>query len=69
MFGFWEFSILASLFWVWLIPYIWIAVCLMVIANKPGTPDGWLAFIPLLNIYLFQLTPQSNWFVSHLFSS
>ena len=47
MFGVWEvllFSILV---------YAWAAFCLMTIAEKAGTPESWLAWIPLLNIYLF----------------
>ena len=35
-----------------LAPYIWLALCLYIIANKTNTPNGWLAWIPIANIYL-----------------
>ena len=62
MFGFWEGSIVAMVILLALVPYIWLAVCLMVIAKKTGTPDGWLAFIPILNIYLLcKVAGHSGW--------
>jgi hypothetical protein len=51
-----------SLFWVWLIPYVWFAVCLLVLANKTGTPNGWFGFIPILNVYLLcKIAGHSGW--------
>ena len=32
--------------------YIYMAIALMAIAKKTNTPNGWLAFIPIANIYL-----------------
>jgi len=32
--------------------YIYSAIALMVIARKTKTPNGWFAFIPILNVYL-----------------
>ena len=32
--------------------YIYSAICLMLIAKKTGTPNGWMAWLPILNIYL-----------------
>jgi hypothetical protein len=32
--------------------YIYIAYSVMVIANKTDTPNGWLAWIPIVNLYL-----------------
>ncbi|MCZ7583002.1 MAG: DUF5684 domain-containing protein [Deltaproteobacteria bacterium] len=32
--------------------YAYFAYCLMVIANKTGTENAWLAWIPIANIYL-----------------
>ncbi|MBN1676015.1 MAG: zinc-ribbon domain-containing protein [Kiritimatiellae bacterium] len=32
--------------------YVYTAVCLMVIARKSGTPNGWLAWIPIANLVL-----------------
>ena len=36
----------------WLAVYIWLALCLYTIANKTKTPDAWVAWIPIANIYL-----------------
>ncbi len=48
--------------------YIWTAVtvfavlyfswCLQVIAKKLGTPDDWMAWVPLLNIYYMVLVAR-----------
>lgn len=32
--------------------YVWVALCLHIIANKTNTPNAWLAWIPIANIYL-----------------
>ncbi len=32
--------------------YVWLALCLHIIANKTGSPNGWLAWIPIANLYL-----------------
>ena len=32
--------------------YIWLALTLHIIANKTSTPNGWLAWIPIANLYL-----------------
>jgi len=47
LFGVWEILLFGLLI------YAWVAICLMKIADKTGTPESWLAWIPLLNIYLF----------------
>ena len=41
-------------FWIifGLVVYIWMAICLQKIAEKTNTPNGWLAWIPIANIYL-----------------
>lgn len=39
-------------FVVMLVFYVFVAYCLMVIAKKTNTPNGWMAWIPILNIYL-----------------
>jgi len=36
----------------WVAIYVWFALCLHMIANKTGTPKGWLAWIPIANFYL-----------------
>ncbi|MFW6015537.1 MAG: hypothetical protein ACOCRK_03805 [bacterium] len=37
---------------IMLVIYIYMAIALMKIADRTGTPNGWFAFIPFLNIYL-----------------
>ena len=32
--------------------YVWFALCLYIIAKKTGTPNPWLAWIPIANFYL-----------------
>lgn len=32
--------------------YVWLALCLYIIANKTYTPNAWLAWIPIVNFYL-----------------
>lgn len=42
--------------------YIYAALALMAIAKKTKTPNGWLAFIPIANIYLMtQMAGVSGW--------
>ncbi len=60
-------GILAGLFFVFLLVslavYIYAALALMTIAKKTKTPNGWLAFIPLANVYLLtQLAEVSGWY-------
>jgi hypothetical protein len=49
---------------LWLIFYIYYAICLMVIANKTNTPNSWLAWIPIANIYLMcKIAGKPGWWV------
>lgn len=42
--------------------YIYSAIALMAIAKRTNTPNGWLAWIPIANIYLMtQIGKQSGW--------
>jgi uncharacterized membrane protein len=52
-------------YWVfWLILYVYLAICLMVIANKTNTPNSWLAWIPVANIYLMcKVAGKPGWWV------
>jgi hypothetical protein len=52
-------------YWVfWLIIYVYYAICLMVIANKTGTHNSWLAWIPIANIYLMcKVAGKPGWWV------
>jgi len=46
----------------WLATYFWLALCLYMIANKTKTPDAWLAWIPIANIYLMcKIAGRSGW--------
>ena len=47
------FSWFAGLYLIfWIGVYVWMAACLQIIARKTSTPNGWLAWIPIANIYL-----------------
>jgi len=54
-----------AVYWIfWLILYIYYAICLMVIANKTNTPNSWLAWIPIANIYLMcKIAGKPGWWV------
>jgi len=54
-----------AVYWVfWLILYVYYAICLMVIANKTNTPNSWLAWIPIANIYLMcKAAGKPGWWV------
>ena len=42
--------------------YIYMALALMAIAKRTGTPNGWLAWIPIANVYLMlQIAGISGW--------
>jgi len=50
---------------LWLILYIYLAVSLQLLAKKTNTPNGWLAWIPIANIFLMLQIAQKPlwWFV------
>lgn len=42
--------------------YSYIAYCVQVMAQKTGTPDGWLAWVPIVNIFLMiRMAGKSYW--------
>lgn len=51
--------------------YIWIAYCVMKMADRLGVPNSWFAFIPFLNYWLYcQMDAKENsWFVIMLIFS
>jgi hypothetical protein len=51
--------------------YIWTAFCFMKMADKLGVENGWFAFIPFLNYWLFcQMAEKENsWFIIMLVAS
>jgi hypothetical protein len=53
---------------VFLVVYIYQAIALMAIAKKTKTKNGWLAFIPIANVYLItQMAGVSGWFTLGIF--
>ena len=42
-------------FLMWIAIYAYMAFCLQTIAGKTGTGNGWLAWIPIANVYLMCL--------------
>ena len=44
--------------------YVFLAYCLMVIAGKLSVANGWLAFIPIANVYLMcKIVGISGWYL------
>jgi len=52
-------------YWIlWLIIYVYMAFCLMTIAKKTNTPNGWLAWIPIANAYLMcKIAGKPGWWL------
>lgn len=45
-----------------LVIYLFFAYCVFTLAKKMGTANAWMAFIPLLNIYLFiKMAGKPGW--------
>ncbi len=58
----------AALMGVWLLVvgvfYVYVAICLMTIARKTNTPNGWMAWIPIINIILMlQIAQKPLWWI------
>ena len=54
---------------IFLAVYIYAAFALMTIANKTKTKNGWLAFIPIANVYLLtQIAGLSGWWTLIIFA-
>jgi hypothetical protein len=51
--------------------YIFVSYCMMKCAERLGVPNGWFAFIPFLNYWLFcQMAEKENsWFIIMLIFS
>lgn len=53
-----------------LIFYVYLALTLMTIAQKTNTPNAWLAWIPVANIYLMtQIAGLNGWWTLIIFAS
>jgi len=47
-----------------LVMYVYVSFALMTIANKTGTPNGWLAWIPIANIILMlMIAKKPIWWI------
>ena len=50
-----------SLIW-WMAIYIWGSLCLQIIANKLETEYAWLAWVPIVNLYIIcKMAGQPGW--------
>jgi len=57
---------LFAAYWVlWLIVYVYFALCLMMIAKKTDTSNAWMAWIPILNAFLMLMIAKKPlwWFI------
>jgi len=51
-----------------IIGYLWVAFCLQQIASKTDIPNGWLAWIPIANLYLLcKIAGRSGWWTLAFF--
>lgn len=65
-------AVLFGVFLIWLLfvaaIYIYMAICLMKIAKKTNTPNGWFAWIPILNLVLMvQVSKKPMWWIIMFF--
>ncbi len=44
-----------------LLIYVYVAFCMMVVAQKTNTDNSWLAWIPIANIYLMTQIADVDW--------
>ena len=59
----WEWLWLSGMSLAWWLPiYTWCSLCLQIIANKLDTGYAWLAWIPIVNLYLIcKMAGQPGW--------
>ncbi|MFC1969307.1 DUF5684 domain-containing protein [Chloroflexota bacterium] len=51
-----------------IVVYLWIAFCVQTIAKKTNTPNEWLAWIPIANVYLLcKMAGRSVWWTLAVF--
>lgn len=60
-----DYGLVSGMSWLfYLAVYVWMAVCLQIIANKSSTPNGWLAWIPIANLYLMcKVAGKAGWWI------
>jgi hypothetical protein len=57
-------SVLLGVWLIGLIVYVYIAICVMMIANKTGTSNAWFAWIPILNVFLLlMIAKKPLWWI------
>jgi len=61
-------AIFGGIMLVWLLFvlafYVYFAICLMKIASKTNAPNGWFAWIPILNaILMIQIAKRPMWWI------
>lgn len=57
-----------GIFLIWFVfavaVYVYFAFCLQTIANKTNNQNGWMGWVPILNIYLMcQIAGRPGWWV------
>lgn len=54
-----------GIFWlIWVLTYVYMALTLQFIATKTGTPDAWMAWVPILNVFLMcKIAGKPGWWV------
>ena len=61
-------AFLGAYFLFLLVLYVFTGYCLMLIANKTGTPNGWWAIVPILNLILMvQIAQKPIWWILLMF--
>lgn len=61
-------GIMLFLFVIFLVFYIYFAICLMKMAKKTGTPNAWMAWVPIANCFLMLMIAKKPlwWFILFL---
>jgi hypothetical protein len=56
---------MAGIFWlIWLAAYAYLGLTVYTIANKTGTPEPWMAWVPILNVYLMcKIAGKPTWWM------
>jgi hypothetical protein len=59
------FMALFAAMWIFILAiYIYSAICYMAVAKRTNTPNGWFAFIPVLNmILMLQIAKRPLWWI------
>ena len=54
-----------GIFWlIWFLTYVYLGLTVYCIANKTGTSDAWMAWVPVLNVYLMcRIAGKPGWWV------